>query len=118
MRWLLVVPVAILSWLLADILLPSFLQLLDLFSEHITLFLSHLAAVVSAGYVAPRRHARWAALGVVLIFVTIRLVMVLLVLEGDSPQEDIVSYSIVTLMAIVGLGLGVLLVSLRRPDED
>ncbi|UCD36817.1 MAG: hypothetical protein JSW54_08220 [Fidelibacterota bacterium] len=119
-RWWLAVPVAILAWLLVDTVAAYVLDILFLYSHHVIVFLSHLAAVLAAGLVAPPGFSRLATTVVAVIFISIRLVMVVTVWNEDS----IVHYLIGTLAMIAGLGLGIYIVArrlrqpLRSPGAD
>ncbi|UCH10238.1 MAG: hypothetical protein JSU61_13750 [Fidelibacterota bacterium] len=108
-RWWLAVPAGMLSWVLVDLLLPFVLDLIFYYSFLVIAFLSHFAAVVSAGLIAPRRYSRIAVLVIAVMFISIRLIMIVSVLNQDS----IAQYLLGTLFILAGLGLGTLLV-LRR----
>jgi len=118
MRWLLVAPAAILSWFLADMILPLAFVLLDYIGSYVVVFLSHLAAVISAGYVAPKGYSRFTTIAVAVPFFFIRLIMAVIVMDGTSSTEDgTIQYLIDTLSTAAGLGLGVILIFRKNNME-
>jgi hypothetical protein len=116
-RWWLAVPGGIMAWLLVDLLLPHILDLIFYYSYHVITFLSHFAAVVSAGLIAPQRYSRIAMVVIAVIFISIRLIMIVSVLD----QGNIAQYLIGTLFILAGLGVGMLFVirrSLAVPEKQ
>ena len=79
---------------------------------HVVLLLSYLAAVLGASYVAPLGKSRSAALIVASLFISVRMLMTISIWSGASFTEDTpIRFSIGTLAATVGLGLGLNLAS-------
>ena len=105
-RWWLAIPAGMLAWLLVDLLLPFVLDILFYYSYLVIAFLSHFMAVVVTGLIAPQRYSLIAILVVAVIFISIRLIMIVSVLNQDS----IAQYLVGTFFILAGLGLGILLV--------
>ncbi|MFC1483778.1 hypothetical protein ACFL6Q_01860 [Candidatus Neomarinimicrobiota bacterium] len=107
LRLAIVVPIAVMLWLLVERVVPAILQFLleaDLF---VTVFLSHFIAVVSAAYIAPRIYSRQAIIVIAIIFISVRLIMGVALLSDETDTNHL-SLVVDVLSALAGLALGTL----------
>ena len=133
-RTILVLPAAILAWLLVDFLVPLVLNVVLFISSiirlapvlaaiispqlggyHFVVFVSYLAAVWVGARTSPTHKSFTAAIGVAVLFALFRTVMTIAVFRGATFTDDMPTRFLVgTLAAIGGLSLGVWLEYRRR----
>ena len=133
-RTILVLPAAILAWLLTDFLVPLVLNVVLFISSiirlapfletiispqfggyHFVVFFSYLTAVWVGAHTSPTHKSFKAAIVVGVLFALFRTVMTISVFRGATFTDDTPSrFLIGTLAAIGGLSLGVWLEYHRR----
>jgi hypothetical protein len=107
LRLAIVVPIAVMLWLLVERVVPDILQFLLKADLFVTVFLSHFIAVVSAAYIAPRVYSRQAIIVIAIIFISVRLIMGVALLSEET-ETNYLSLVVDVLSALAGLALGTL----------
>ena len=107
LRLAIVVPIAVMLWLLVERVVPSILQFLLEVDLFVTVFLSHFIAVLSAAYIAPRIYSRQAIIVIAIIFISVRLIMGVALLSEET-QSSHLSLVVDVLSALAGLAAGTL----------
>jgi hypothetical protein len=107
LRLAIVVPIAVMLWLLVERVVPSILQFLLKVDLFVTVFLSHFIAVLSAAYIAPREYSRQAIIVIAIIFISVRLIMGVALLSEETESSHL-SLVVDVLSALAGLAVGTL----------